>query len=411
MKPTPSLFLRLLVGITLTALTVVLYVNIKGLQIYDSKVVVGSVLMCLTAYTFAAISIATLRAFPGKQSWLNILPAVGIAYGSVSALCALLFVTFSNSFVLLNGIFATLFFLLDFYTSRRRTPCMAFIALGRAKFAESIPNVDWQRLDSPKLPENRVHAIVADLHSEQLGAEWQRFLANCTLHGIAVYNIRQVEESLTGRVKIRHMYENDLGSLLPSPRYMLVKRALDILLIVLSAPLTLPLMLATAAAIRLESAGSVLFVQNRVGQGGREFRIYKFRSMTLDSEKDGAKLAQVGDARITRVGKFIRKTRLDELPQFWNILKGDMSLIGPRPEQKVFVEQFDERIPFYNYRHIVKPGLSGWAQVTQGYAGNEDETQIKLEHDFYYIKHFSFSLDMLIVFKTVKTILTGFGAR
>ena len=111
------------------------------------------------------------------------------------------------------------------------------------------------------------------------------------------------------------------------------------------------------------------------------------------------------------MGKFIRKTRLDELPQFWNILRGDMSLIGPRPEQRVFVEQFNQRIPFYNYRHIVKPGLSGWAQVTQGYAGNEDETQIKLEHDFYYIKHFSLSLDILIIFKTIKTILTGFGAR
>ena len=173
----------------------------------------------------------------------------------------------------------------------------------------------------------------------------------------------------------------------------------------------LPLMLLTAIAIRLESAGSVLFVQNRVGQGGREFKIYKFRSMRTDSEQNGAQLAQVGDSRITRVGSFIRKTRLDELPQFFNILKGDMSLIGPRPEQKVFVEQFEKSIPFYQYRHIVKPGLSGWAQVTQGYAGNTDETQVKIEHDFYYIKHFSFSLDVLIMFKTVKIILTGFGAR
>ena len=170
-------------------------------------------------------------------------------------------------------------------------------------------------------------------------------------------------------------------------------------------------MLLTAIAIRLESSGSILFTQNRVGQGGHEFRIYKFRSMSQDSEKDGAKLAQVGDSRITQVGHFIRKTRLDELPQFFNILKGDMSLIGPRPEQKVFVEQFEQSIAFYNYRHIVKPGLSGWAQVTQGYAGNEDETRVKIEHDFYYIKHFSLSLDLLIVCKTIKIILTGFGAR
>ena len=192
---------------------------------------------------------------------------------------------------------------------------------------------------------------------------------------------------------------------------MLVKRLLDILCVLAALPFALPLMLLTAIAIRLESAGSVLFVQNRVGQGGREFKIYKFRSMRTDSEQNGAQLAQVGDSRITRVGSFIRKTRLDELPQFFNILKGDMSLIGPRPEQKVFVEQFEKSIPFYQYRHIVKPGLSGWAQVTQGYAGNTDETQVKIEHDFYYIKHFSFSLDVLIMFKTVKIILTGFGAR
>ena len=133
--------------------------------------------------------------------------------------------------------------------------------------------------------------------------------------------------------------------------------------------------------------------------------------MGKDSEKHGAQMATTNDMRVTRVGKFIRKTRIDELPQFFNVLKGDMSLIGPRPEQKVFVDQFEQEIPFYNYRHIVKPGITGWAQVTHGYAGDADETRVKIEHDFYYIKHISFSLDILIVFKTIKTMLTGFGAR
>ena len=133
--------------------------------------------------------------------------------------------------------------------------------------------------------------------------------------------------------------------------------------------------------------------------------------MCKDSEKNGAQFAQSRDMRVTRIGKFIRKTRIDELPQFFNILKGDMALIGPRPEQKAFVEQFEKNIPFYNYRHIVKPGITGWAQVTHGYAATEDETQVKVEHDFFYIKHFSFSLDVLIFFKTIHTMLTGFGAR
>lgn len=410
MKPTPSLALRLINGIVLITLTTTLYISQKDIALFHIKII-NSALICLIAYALAAVSINKLLYFPGKQSWLHILPAVGLSYGSVFFISGILFITFSNSFVLINSLLATLFFVGDFIRRNRHLPNMAYIPHGRAGSAAQIPHANWICLNTPELPQTPVQAVVADLHCPDLSADWQRFLAACTLDGIPVYNIRQIEESLTGRVKIRHLYENDLGSLLPPAGYMLVKRLLDILCVLAALPFALPLMLLTAIAIRLESAGSVLFVQNRVGQGGREFKIYKFRSMRTDSEQNGAQLAQVGDSRITRVGSFIRKTRLDELPQFFNILKGDMSLIGPRPEQKVFVEQFEKSIPFYQYRHIVKPGLSGWAQVTQGYAGNTDETQVKIEHDFYYIKHFSFSLDVLIMFKTVKIILTGFGAR
>ena len=410
MKPTPSLALRLINGIVLITLTTTLYLSQKDIALFHIKII-NSALICLIAYALAAVSINKLLYFPGKQSWLHILPAVGLSYGSVFFISGILFITFSNSFVLINSLLATLFFVGDFIRRNRHLPNMAYIPHGRASSAAQIPHARWICLNTPELPQTPVQAVVADLHCPDLSADWQRFLAACTLDGIPVYNIRQIEESLTGRVKIRHLYENDLGSLLPPAGYMLVKRLLDILCVLAVLPFALPLMLLTAIAIRLESAGNVLFVQNRVGQGGREFKIYKFRSMRTDSEQNGAQLAQVGDSRITRVGSFIRKTRLDELPQFFNILKGDMSLIGPRPEQKVFVEQFEKSIPFYQYRHIVKPGLSGWAQVTQGYAGNTDETQVKIEHDFYYIKHFSFSLDVLIIFKTVKIILTGFGAR
>lgn len=410
MKPTPSLALRLINGIVLITLTTTLYLSQKDIALFHIKII-NSALICLIAYALAAVSINKLLYFPGKQSWLHILPAVGLSYGSVFFISGILFITFSNSFVLINSLLATLFFVGDFIRRNRHLPNMAYIPHGRAGSAAQIPHANWICLNTPELPQTPVQAVVADLHCPDLSADWQRFLAACTLDGIPVYNIRQIEESLTGRVKIRHLYENDLGSLLPPAGYMLVKRLLDILCVLAALPFALPLMLLTAIAIRLESAGSVLFVQNRVGQGGREFKIYKFRSMRTDSEQNGAQLAQVGDSRITRVGSFIRKTRLDELPQFFNILKGDMSLIGPRPEQKVFVEQFEKSIPFYQYRHIVKPGLSGWAQVTQGYAGNTDETQVKIEHDFYYIKHFSFSLDVLIMFKTLKIILTGFGAR
>jgi lipopolysaccharide/colanic/teichoic acid biosynthesis glycosyltransferase len=155
----------------------------------------------------------------------------------------------------------------------------------------------------------------------------------------------------------------------------------------------------------------VLFRQERVGLAGKPFSMLKFRSMCMESEKDGARFAAADDDRVTRLGRFIRKCRIDELPQMWNVLRGDMSVIGPRPEQASFVQQFEGEIPFYAYRHAVRPGISGWAQVTQGYAAGTVDTRVKLEHDFYYIKHVSLWLDLLVVVRTVRVILTGFGSR
>jgi len=276
---------------------------------------------------------------------------------------------------------------------------------------QSAPNLEIRYLTQPDLEGVRYDAVVADLRGSGMTPEWERFLAQCILAHIPVFHVRQVVEGLTGRVRIDHLSENEVGTLLPSPLYAICKRLIDIVGVLIVAPVILPLMLFTAIAIRWDSPGPALFVQNRVGLGNRDFRIYKFRSMRIDAEADGARLAVHGDDRITRVGGFIRKTRLDELPQFWNVLKGDMSLIGPRPEQRVFVDQFDAEIPFYIYRHVVRPGITGWAQVMQGYAGDADATRVKIQHDFYYIKHFSLWLDILIVFKTVRIVLTGWGSR
>ncbi|MFC9778793.1 sugar transferase [Paenibacillus chitinolyticus] len=190
--------------------------------------------------------------------------------------------------------------------------------------------------------------------------------------------------------------------------YTYAKRISDFLLALIGIVLSLPIMLVVALAIRLESPGSVFFMQERVGQHGRLFKIIKFRSMTMDAEKNGAQWAQKNDSRVTRVGKFIRKTRLDEIPQFINVLKGDMSLIGPRPERPVFTEQFNEEIPGFINRLEVKPGITGWAQVNGGY---EITPKQKLELDLYYIKKSSFRLDMKILLKTVGVVFTGDGAR
>lgn len=371
-----------------------------------------SILLSLFCYGCYQISFNKILKYPGEHKGIMLLPYI-LTWYAMGMLFSLLL---NLSYVVEYFVFHILLVVVTSYYSlykkhiSQKKDIIYYIPFGRAENLNKVQNVDWIRLDEPDYKAD-ISVLVADLHSPELTKEWQHFLAEKTLQGVDVYNVRQILESLTGRIKITHLYENNLGALQPSDTYVRVKQTLDIILVLLTFPITLPIMLITAIAIKLESEGPMLFIQNRVGQKGKEFKIYKFRSMCKDSEKSGAKIATVGDMRVTRIGKFIRKTRIDELPQFFNILKGDMSLIGPRPEQKVFVEQFEKSIPFYAYRHIVKPGISGWAQVTHGYAATEDETQVKIEHDFYYIKHFSFSLDVLIFFKTIHTMITGFGAR
>nr|WP_321239558.1 sugar transferase [uncultured Tolumonas sp.] len=350
--------------------------------------------------------------YPGASPVAYMIPTVTTLYGLLVGALFFLRLTYSRQ-VLFESYMVTLLccWIVYFIGRRYRTPKYALFPFGDYQPLTSHNCVEWRLLDKPDLGAVRYDAVVADLRDEKLAGEWERFLARCALANIPVYHIKQISETLTGRVKIDHLHENQLGSLLPSPIYTFIKRCIDILAAVIAIPLFSPLMLVTAVLIKLESPGPVMFLQNRVGRGNQDFQIYKFRSMCQNSEQYGAQFAQNGDMRVTRVGKVIRKLRIDELPQFFNVLKGDMSLIGPRPEQRVFVDQFEQEIPFYMYRHIVRPGISGWAQVMQGYAADADDTRVKIEHDFYYIKHFSLWLDVLIVFKTIKTILTGFGAR
>ena len=177
------------------------------------------------------------------------------------------------------------------------------------------------------------------------------------------------------------------------------------------ALLSLPVALLTAALIKLDSRGPVLYSQERVGKNGRTFRVYKFRSMRVDAEKDGPVWAsREGDARTTRVGRVIRKIRVDEIPQFWNILRGEMNFVGPRPERPHFVRQLAEEIPFYEQRHLIPPGLTGWAQIKYPYGASIEDARQKLQYDLYYIKNQSLLLDAVIMFETVKTILFGRGA-
>ncbi|WP_232090237.1 exopolysaccharide biosynthesis polyprenyl glycosylphosphotransferase [Billgrantia diversa] len=302
-------------------------------------------------------------------------------------------------------------FYLAFFLGRRyRRMKLGVVPVGRVGELEPTPDIELRSLTHPDLGGVRYDGVVADLHAEELSPEWERFLARCTLHHIPVYHVRQIQESMSGRVRIEHLTENEYGSLLPSLSYQGVKRFIDLVAALLLLPLLAPIMLATAIAIRLDSPGPALFIQRRMGFRAVPFRVYKFRSMYMDQKGLGF-TAGDDDPRITRVGRFIRKYRLDELPQLFNVIKGEMSFIGPRPESMELSDWYERDVPFFSYRHVVRPGISGWAQVEQGYAAEVDGMTTKLQYDFYYIKHFSLWLDILIAFKTLKTIVTGYGSR
>lgn len=190
--------------------------------------------------------------------------------------------------------------------------------------------------------------------------------------------------------------------------YLFFRRIVDIFVSIIGLIVSSPIILFFMLLIIIESPGSPIYQQVRVGQNGKYFKIYKLRSMRIDAEVNGAKWAEKNDPRVTRVGKFIRKTRIDELPQFYNILKGDMSLIGPRPERPEFTAQFNEEIPGFIFRLSVKPGLTGWAQINGGYDISPKE---KFELDKFYIENFNLKMDIKILFKTIIVCLTGYGAR
>jgi lipopolysaccharide/colanic/teichoic acid biosynthesis glycosyltransferase len=251
-------------------------------------------------------------------------------------------------------------------------------------------------------------AVIADL-SSNVEPKWERFIAMSALRGIPVYDVKQFNESITGRAAVDHLRENTLGAVIPSLIYPPFKRGLDVLLAMCLLPFIALILGICAVLIKLETAGPFLYRQSRAGFGGEPFTIFKLRTMT--DNNDGASYTLDDDERITRIGHFLRHYRIDELPQIINILRGEMSWIGPRPEAMPLARWYEREVPFYIYRHIVQPGITGWAQVHQGNVAAVDAARLKLEYDFYYIKHFSFWLDVVVVIKTLHVIWTRFGSR
>jgi sugar transferase (PEP-CTERM system associated) len=260
-----------------------------------------------------------------------------------------------------------------------------------------------------------VDEIVVAVRDQRGGVLPLRQLLECRTQGIPVFSLAAFSERVKGEVPLDSLKASWLiygNGFAQGWLRTTVKRAFDIVASVVLLTLTWWIMLLAALAILLEDGAPVLFRQERVGRHGQPFNVLKFRSMRKDAEKDGvARWAQANDSRITKVGRFIRKTRIDELPQLFNVLRGEMSLVGPRPERPSFVEQLTEQIPFYAIRHSVKPGLTGWAQVRFSYGASLADARRKLQFDLYYVKNHSLVLDLQVLLETVRVVLFGEGAR
>ncbi|MCQ9372940.1 TIGR03013 family PEP-CTERM/XrtA system glycosyltransferase [Methyloversatilis sp. XJ19-13] len=263
--------------------------------------------------------------------------------------------------------------------------------------------------------DHRANEIVVAVRERRGGVLPLRELLDCKLAGVTVNDLSSFFERMRGQVRLDSLRASWLiygDGFRQGVGRTVVKRLFDVLAASVLLVVTAPVMLLAAIAIALESGFPVIYRQERVGQGGRTFKVLKFRSMRLDAEADGKpRWASNSDDRITRVGHFIRKTRIDELPQIFNVLHGDMSFVGPRPERPYFVDQLTDQIPFYAARHSVKPGITGWAQVRYAYGASVDDAVQKLQYDLYYVKNHTLFLDVLVLLQTVRVVLTGDGAR
>jgi sugar transferase (PEP-CTERM system associated) len=295
---------------------------------------------------------------------------------------------------------------------------IGFVDPDPAKVGQSLvnPGVIGTVDDIPAIVQvQRVGRVVVSLADARGKLPMERLLQMKLDRGVQFDHLPTVYEEFTGKIAIENLRPSWLifSEGFRKTRLLLAtKRTLDLVCAVIGLILASPLLLLTAALVKLSSPGPALYHQKRVGQHGREFTVHKFRSMRQDAEAGtGAVWATAGDSRVTPVGRFIRRTRLDEIPQLWNVLVGDMSMVGPRPERPEFVGKLTEQIPFYGLRHSVRPGVTGWAQVRYTYGASVEDAMEKLQFDLFYIKKMTIAFDLFVLMSTVKTVILRRGAQ
>jgi lipopolysaccharide/colanic/teichoic acid biosynthesis glycosyltransferase len=408
-----QLVLGLLLGLIVPVL-VMLPIYLDGDHV-TRRGIENSAAGSLVAMMLAVLMYRRVTSFPGIRAFRFVLPTYAGTFGAVLAAFLALRIDYNRPLLLTAFILVLSSAIISaFYVLRRGVRRFYLVPFGRYEIAFNAPKTEWVMMMEPRIPDDPQAIIVADLRFDHEQA-WEQMLAHAAVAGHPVYHIKQLRESLTGRVSIEHISENSFGSMLPNLAYRKAKRALDLVAALIAVPVLIVPLLLVALAIKLDSPGPVLFRQQRMGYRGHPFSIFKFR--TMHAKQDDVINARVAamtgdqDPRVTRIGRFLRRSRIDELPQILNIIAGDMSWIGPRPEAVPLSRWYEEEIPFYFYRHIVRPGITGWAQVNQGHVSDIESVSTKLGYDFYYIQNFSAWLDVLITLRTINTMLNGFGSR
>ncbi len=404
--------------VTTVLLAVILPVTLRwgiNFEMWLKPEQVTTLVAAPAAILLGLVGVRQISSVPGARETYYLAPVMGVSFAIVLAVMLLIRVDY-NRFLFPTALAVSIVWVFLTYalSERVRRSRFAIVPGGAADALSRLPAAEWVPMTSPALPPGRLDGVAVDLRG-QLDGEWERFIADCALSGVRVFHEAQLRESLSGQVEIMHLSENTLGSINPNAGYIKLKQGIDWVMALLALIVLSPFGLILAALVKLDSPGPVIFRQQRMGFRGVPFTMYKFRTMfdaagNAPPARDSA-ITVDGDKRVTRLGRFLRRSRIDELPQLINILRGEMSWIGPRPEAVALSQWYEGELPFYRYRHIVRPGITGWAQINQGHVADIDEVHQKLHYDFYYIKNFTPWLDIVIVLRTLGVMLSGFGSR
>jgi len=383
----------------------------KSIQFFTFRHAIPMMLLVGFAYILTMFVVGRLSLYPKVSSFGLCFSILLLSYMAIILVISATRVYYSRSYLLTSFLLSLLGLLTIGYIEHKHKK-LRFVLLSdlSGNETEELGRVNIEFLRTIKPSENHYDGIVVK-DIKNLSPDIARFIVTETLRGTPVYTFAELYASFLGRVPLEYIDPDLLGTRASSSIYKGVKRIVELLIATIFFVPAALIGLIIAISIKVDSKGPVFFIQERVGQNGRPFKLIKFRTMHNNSELDGPQFAKENDSRVTRVGKVLRKTRLDELPQIINVIRGDMSFVGPRPEQIPFARQFEEKIPYYSLRYSLKPGLTGWAQINRGYTSGFDDTKEKLEYDLFYLRYESPWLDLLILFKTLKIVLTGFGAR